>query len=203
MSRLALWMPALFLLTTVASAVDKKDLPYAEAEIVRGEQVSEIKVFVVNPRTTRFEFDTGGAGGEVPEGEIAGRMHGITVIPNLFFKLPGNQEQFLDGPTIKFQAPVFGRRWLSRKAPKPERFVIEPGKRRLYYVFKVPSDYVRGDFAWGYLSKGPLRRGYEPIPKENAIYEEPGSGFGPQYVEAIAITKLIESSDKATKPRDK
>jgi hypothetical protein len=189
---------------TGAFGQEREAVPYGEAEIVRGEQVSELKFFIVNPGDRAFEFATGGfgKGGDVPEERLVGSATGITVIPRLTFEPDTIDGRKTARSMVRIDAPVFHSAWQSRAAPREERMVVPAGERRFYYAFKVPSEYVGGEFKGGQLSKRWIAGGYQTVAKEDAVYELPDHGFGPNYVGAIPITRLIEATEKAAERKD-
>jgi hypothetical protein len=138
----------------VVQAQEKPSV-YGEVEIARGEHVSQLRIFVVNTGNTAVEFNTGvtGGGGNVPEGQVAGGATGLKVIPRLSFKADSPDAPQAPGTVINFQAPVFTNNAQSRSR-RPQVFEIPPGKRRLYYSFKIPTEYVRGEFYRGEISRG-------------------------------------------------
>jgi hypothetical protein len=158
---------------------------HAEVEIVRGEHLSELNVYVVNPGPGDFQFPTGarGRGGDVPEGEMAGSSTGLTAIPRVTFEWNPRDGRKPPASLIEIHAPIFRSNWQSRAAPEPEIFVVPSGKRRLYYSFKVPAEYVKGEFKGGYLPRREI--------------SEKGAGYGPrELIGAIPITRLIDVTDK-------
>ena len=183
------------ILVAMTATVDGADEPFSEVEIRRGEQISELKVFIVNPGQRDFEFPTGarGHGGDVPPGETAGRITGIKVIPRLTFEwdLSGNQKP--RAKWIEIHPPVFSSNWQFRGNSEPEIFVVRPGERRLYYEFKVPTEYVRGKFAGGHLPRPDLKDKTE---------KSPGYGAPSEMNGAMRITRLIEVGGKKATAKD-
>lgn len=171
---------------------------YGEVEIARGEQISQLSVFIVNDGTNDVEFKTGvvGGGGNVPEGHVAGGTTGLKVVPRLAFKCDSPEGFQAPGTVINFQAPVFTNDAQPR-ASRPQVFVLPPGKRRLYYSFKMPTEYVKGEFDSGEISRR-AERGYGLGRKEDALWERSGTGYGPGFVSAIPIIRIIEVSEKTT-----
>jgi hypothetical protein len=169
-----------------ALGAEAQDEPFAEVEILRGEHISKLSVFIVNPGVRDFEFPTGahGRGGDVLPGETAGSSSGITVIPKLTFEAKLDDDHKPRASTIELQAPRYFRSWENRHDPKPEIFIVRAGKRRLYYSFKVPTDYVRGKFLGGYL------------PRPDIQNTTPGYGQT-MSIGSIQIKQLIEITDEA------
>jgi hypothetical protein len=180
---------ALALCSVVRGAGDKPVI--GEVEITRGELVSELSVFIVNNGSTEFRFPTGakGAGDSVPENRIAGGGTGLKAVPHLTFE----RVDSVRAPhrSIHFMAPVFTSP--QNRGMEEQVFVVPAGKRRLYYSFKVPSEYVIGRFKHGVLPRPDI---YEPLRAK-------GGGYGPiESVGAITITRLIDVTDKKVIRRD-
>lgn len=171
------------LLFLVCAVTRGENEPFAEVEILRAEHVSELTVFIVNPGDRDFEFPTGasGHGGDVRPGENAGSYSGITVIPRLTFEVSLDEGRKPRASAIELQAPRYYRRWEYHSDRKPEVFIVRPGKRRLYYSFKVPTEYIQGKFLGGYL------------PRPDLEYKT--TGYGNTKMGAIRITRLIDMTD--------
>jgi hypothetical protein len=177
-------------LCSVVRGGDEKPV-IGEVEITRGELVSELSVFIVNNGSTDFRFPTGarGAGQSVPEDRIAGGGTGLKVVPHLTFERADSVRAPYQ--SIHFRAPIFTSP--QNRGMEEQVFVVPAGKRRLYYSFKVPSEYVIGRFKHGVLPRPDI---YEPLKAR-------GGGYGPiESVGAITITRLIDVTDKKAALKD-
>jgi hypothetical protein len=200
MNNLAVFSVAAALVACPTLQAQDKPSIYGEVEISRGQHTSQLTVFIVNSGTVAVEFKTGvvGGGGNVPEGHVAGGTTGLKVVPRLSFKCDSPDGFQAPGTVINFQAPVFTNDAQPR-ASRPQVFGLPPGKRRLYYSFKMPTEYVRGEFQSGEISRRDSReRGYVPVAKEDALWEIPETAYGHRYVGAIPITRIIEVPEKKT-----
>jgi hypothetical protein len=161
---------------------DDKHAVYGELEIARGAETSELSVYIVNNSSSVFRLPTGAIGGEVREGQMAGGATGLKVIPHVAFEWQPMGGTNTTHTVINLVAPIFTSAWTPHFDDE-QTFTIPAGKRRFYYSFKVPTEYVRGKFAGGYLPRPDI---YEQMP-----------GYGTRELRgAIRITRLIDVTDK-------
>jgi hypothetical protein len=178
----------ILVLTCSVTDADESRLS-AEVEIERGSNVSELSIFIINSGLTDYELPTGanGAGHTVPEGQIAGGGTGIRALPKLNFERSSSGRAPYG--EIVVTAPVFTSR--QTRSAEEQTFVVPAGKRRLYYRFKVPSEYVAGEFKCGFIARPDL------------VAKAKGAGYGSIELDTgIPITRLIDVTDKKAKPKD-